>query len=361
MKLGFVLTFCFAIVASGIVPSVVVRADEIVCHDSKQLREALRSVENGQNIKIAPGEYVGGHHLKGIKGLTIEALDPSQPPLFRGGTTAWQFSSCEKLTLRNLKVTGQTGNGINLDDSGQIDRLIPDVTLENIEVSDVGPTGNHDGIKCSGLQKLTIRNCTLSGWGGSAIDFVGCHDSLITGCRFTGKEGFSTHSAIQLKGGTSKIIVEKCHFEEAGERPINVGGSTGLTYFRPQGAIYEASEILVRENIMEGSMCAAAFVGVDKAEFINNTILYPTKWIFRILQETREPGFVPCRDVLIKDNRIIFRRAQVQSEINIGSGTSPETFRFERNQWFAEDQPTQSKPRLPTEESNGIYGVDPRR
>jgi len=84
------------------------------------------------------------------------------------------------------------------------------------------------------------------------------------------------------------------------------------------------------------------------------------KWIFRILQETKEPGFVPCRNVLIKDNRIIFRRSKVQIEVNIGDGTSPETFRFESNRWFAEDRPQTSKPRLPVEEKNGVYGVDPR-
>ena len=335
-------------------------ADEIIVRDAGSLRAALRDLKTGASLRLAPGDYPGGHRVSGIEKLTIEALDAKNPPHFKGGGNAWQFSRCKDLTLRNLRISGQTGNGLNLDDGGDLANPVTGITLDHVEISDIGPKGNHDGIKCSGLDKLTIRDCTITGWGGQGIDFVGCHHSLITGCRFIGKEGFSATAAVQLKGGTSDVIIEKCHFTDAGERPINVGGSTGLPYFRPQGVKYEATRIVVRDNVIEGSLCAAAFVGVDGAEFISNTILFPTKWIFRILQETKEPGFVPCRNVLIKDNRIVFRRSQVQIEINIGGDTSPKSFRFENNRWFAEDKPQASKPKLPGEEKAGVYGSDPR-
>jgi hypothetical protein len=155
-------------------------------------------------------------------------------------------------------------------------------------------------------------------------------------------------------------MVEKCHFLNAGERPLNIGGSTGLAYFRPPGATFEAAGIVVRENIIEGSLCAAAFVGVDGVEFSGNTILFPEKWIFRILQETTAPGFVPCRNVRVAGNRIVFRRSQLRTDLNIGSNTAPETFVFAGNQWFAEDRPEASQPQLPVEEKDGIYGRDPR-
>lgn len=334
--------------------------ETIVVHDAEELRDALREVRAGTTLKIGPGEYPGGHHVSGVEKLTIEALDPKQTPLFKGGTNGWQFSRCKDLTLRNLRVSGQTGNGLNVDDGGRLDEPVTGITLEGLEISDIGPTGNHDGIKCSGLDKLTIRDCTITGWGGQGIDFVGCHDSLISGCRFVGKEGFTASAGVQLKGGTSDVTVEKCHFVNGGERPINVGGSTGLPYFRPQGAKHEAARLVVRDNIIEGSLCAAAFVGVDGAEFTGNTILFPTKWIFRILQETKEPGFVPCRNVVVKGNKIVFHRSQVQVDVNIGPGAAPETFRFEGNRWFAEDRPQASKPKLPVEEKNGDYGSDPR-
>lgn len=335
-------------------------AAEKIVHTLDELRAALRILASGTTLKIAPGEYPGGHHLSNVENLTVEALDPQNPPHFKGGPNGFHFSRCTGLTVRHLRVSGQTGNGLNLDDGGELDKPVTGITLEHVEVSDIGPTGNHDGIKCSGLDKLTIRDCTITGWGGEGIDFVGCHDSLITGCRLVGKEGLTSATGIQLKGGTSGVVVEKCHFINGGTRPLNVGGSTGLEYFRPLGAKHEAARITVRDNVIEGSLCAAAFVGVDGAEFSGNTILFPTKWIFRILQETKEPGFVPCRNVVVKGNKIVFRRAQVQVDVNIGPGAAPETFRFEGNHWFAEDKPQGSKPTLPVAEKDGTYGSDPR-
>jgi hypothetical protein len=337
-----------------------VLADEMIVRDAESLRSALRGLKSGDTLKIAPGDYPGGHHVADIAKLTIEALEPKIPPHFKGGTNGWQFSRCADLTLRNLRISGQTGNGLNLDDGGDLASPVTGITIDRLGISDIGPSGNHDGIKCSGLDKLIIRDCTITGWGGQGIDFVGCHHSLITGCHFIGKEGFTASAGIQLKGGTSDVIVEKCRFTNAGERPLNLGGSTGLPYFRPQGAKFEAARLIARDNVIEGSLCAAAFVGVDGAEFSDNTILFPTKWIFRILQETREPGFVPCQNVVVRGNRIVFHRSQVQIEVNLGGGTSPETFRFEKNQWFAEDRPQSSKPKLPTAEQDGVYGTDPR-
>jgi polygalacturonase len=347
---ALLLLFNFSLVSAG----------DRTIRGTEELRAALRDLKPGTTLRLAPGNYDGGYHVRGIANLTITALDTENPPHFKGGANSWHFSRCEGLTLSHLRISGQSGNGLNLDDGGELDSLVGGITLENLEISEIGPQGNHDGIKCSGLENLTIRSCRITAWGGQGIDFVGCHRALITGCRFEGREGFSASAGIQLKGGTTEVIVEKCHFLHAGERPLNIGGSTGLPYFRPPGGTFEAARIIVRENHIEGGLCAAAFAGVDGAEFTNNTILYPERWIFRILQETTEPGFVPCRNVTIAGNRIVFRRSQLRTDMNIGGNTAPETFVFEGNQWFAEDRPEASQPQLPVEETDGIYGRDPR-
>ena len=335
-------------------------AADIIVRDTAVLRAAVQKLKDGDTLKIAPGEYPGGHSVRGITGLTVEAMDSTQPPRFVGGKTGWQFSRCEGLNLRHLIISGQTENGLNLDDGGQRMQPVKGIRLLNIEVRDIGPTGNHDGIKCSGLTGLEIDRCKVVGWGGQGIDFVGCHHAIITGCVFEGKPGFSASAAIQLKGGTCHVKVSNCQFKNAGSRPLNVGGSNGLDYFRPPDAGHEAKAITIQDCLIEGSQCAAAFVGVDGAVFERNTILFPEKWIFRILQETTGEHFAPCRNVTIKDNRIVFRRAQVQVDFNIGSSTAPETFSFQRNRWFAEDQPGRSQPKLPSEETGGTYGQDPR-
>lgn len=332
-------------------------AATVTVRTPSELGPAVRDLREGDTLRFAPGVYPGGHHVSGIARLTVEGLDPHDPPHFKGGGTAWQFSRCDGLTLRNLRISGQTGNGLNLDDGGERTKPVRGITIEGVEVTDIGPQGNHDAIKCSGLDALTISNCAIAGWGGQGIDLVGCHDVRIVDCRLSGKTGFSASAGIQTKGGSSNVVIERCTFRDASPRPLNIGGSTGLAYFRPPGVRHEAAQITVRDCVIEGSQCAAAFVGVDGAVFERNTIRYPTKWIFRILQETTAEGFAPCRNVIVRDNRFVFRRAQVQTDVNIGPNTAAGTFRFERNRWLAEDAPERSRPQLPVAESGGVWGV----
>lgn len=335
-------------------------AAEVVVREAGELRATLAALKPGAVLRIAPGRYPGGQSLTGVAEVTIEALDPAEPPVFEGGKSGWHFSRCPGLVLRHLVVRGQSQNGINLDDGGPGQARVTGVRLENLRVSDIGPTGNHDGIKVSGLRELVIADCEVAGWGGQGVDLVGCHEVLITGCRFTGKPGFSASAGVQIKGGSSAVVVERCRFENAGERALNLGGSTGMAYFRPPGAKYEARDLTVRGNRIAGSLCAAAFVGVDGALFEDNTVLFPGRWIFRVLQETRAEGFLPCRHGVVRGNRIVYRRADIREEVNQSDGVAIETFRFETNRWYAEDRPEASRPRLPVAETGGMYGVDPR-
>ncbi|QJE95424.1 right-handed parallel beta-helix repeat-containing protein [Luteolibacter luteus] len=334
-------------------------AATIEVRDAAALRDVLPRLTEGDILRIAPGEYPGGSSVSNIPDLTVEALDPEKPPHFEGGTQAWHFSRCPGLKLRHLRCSGQSANGINLDDGGQRDNPVAGVLLEHLSVSDIGPKGNFDGIKCSGLKDLRISHCEISGWGGQAIDFVGCSDAVISDCKITGKEGFSQHTGPQFKGGCRNITIERCTLINAGERPIQAGGSTGADYFRPAGANYEAKDIMIRDNRIEGGTCACAFTGVRGAEFTGNTIVRPVKWIFRILQETTTKGFLVCGDVKISGNTITFRREQVGSEINIGAGADPGSFVFFGNKWLAEDRPQDSKPTLPSPEKDGVYGAKP--
>ena len=328
---------------------------EIEVRNGKELKQAVANLADGDVLTIYPGKYPAGNMVRGISGLTISGSDPENRPVFEGGNEAWHFTRTPGLTLKNIVARGQKGNGINLDDGGKLDEPVTGVTIENVLTEDTGPKGNFDGMKCSGLSGLTIRNCEVAGWGGQAIDFVGCKDSLITGCTFRGKKGFSQNTGPQFKGGSEGIVVEKCKFVDAGERPIQVGGSTGMAFFRPLGAKYEARDITIRDNVIEGGVCATAFTGATDVEFVGNKIVRPEKWIFRILQETKEEGFLPCGNVRITGNQIVFRREDVSQELNIGAGTAPETFVFKNNVWHAEDAPGKSKPNLPVEETGGVY------
>jgi hypothetical protein len=119
----------------------------------------------------------------------------------------------------------------------------------------------------------------------------------------------------------------------------------------------EARNLRVEGNTFVGTAAPVAFVGVDGAVVRFNTIERPGRWVLRILQETKAPGFVPCRNGEFSDNTVVFDSAHwSEGGVNIGAGTAPETFKFARNWWYCADNPERSRPRLPTAEVDGTYG-----
>jgi hypothetical protein len=292
--------------------------------------------------------------------IVIEGTDPRNPPLFAGGGESLHLAACAYLTLRNIAAEGQSGNGINFDDGGNFDKPAHHVVLEKIHVSRVGPKGNHDAIKLSGLDDFVVRDCVLEGWGGQAPDMVGCHRGLIEGCTFRGKPDCSQDCGPQIKGGSSQITVRRCLFLDAGDRGVNMGGSTDAGVFRPRGAHYEAKDVTVEGCTFVGGEACVAYVGLQGAVVRYNTMYRPRKWVLRILQENMSEGFPACCDGRFEHNLIVFLRGDGGGLVNIGPHTRPETFRFAHNWWYCEDQPAASRPVLPAPETDGVYGVDPQ-
>lgn len=331
------------------------------------LMDAVAVAVPGTRILIAPGEYPGGLYFAGVHGteeepISVGGVDPQNPPIFTGGANAFHFAGASHLTLHDMVMRGAESNGLNIDDGGKFDTPAHHIVLRGLTVTDVGPKGNRDGIKLSGVDEFLIQDCTIERWGdgGSAIDMVGCHRGIIEDCVFRGRDGIGG-TGPQTKGGTTQVVIRRNRFENAGGRAVNIGGSTGLQFFRPQPPPgYEAKDIVVEGNVLVGSLAPISFVGVDGAVVRFNTIYLPGRWALRILQETREPGFVPSRNGRFDSNIIIFRSdSWASGGVNIGEGTAPETFTFSGNLWYCLDRPDRSAPQLPTPETNGLVGIDP--
>lgn len=330
--------------------------------DDSALRRALDAARPGDLILVEPGDYRGfsARGVRGVEGapIILRAADEQRPPRFTGTV---HFIAPSDLTLDSLLFEGSPANGLNIDDGGMLDAPARGITLRRLVVRACGGRGNHDGIKLSGVVDSLIESCVIERWGrqGSAIDMVGCARIRIEGCTVRDSEENPAASGIQAKGGSRAIVIRRCRFEHAGQRAVNIGGSTGRAYFRPRPEGFEAKEIVVEGCTFVGSMAPIAFVGVDGAVVRFNTLHRPRRWVLRILQETRDQDFVPCRDGVFSDNLVVFRASEIASAVNIGPGTSPESFRFARNHWYAMDDPARSRPHLPTPEVDGSAGVDP--
>ncbi len=338
----------------------VAHAMEVRVADSQELLLATRNAEPGTVILLEPGEYAGGLYLQTLTGseespIVIKGVDPNNPPVFRGGGQALHLANCRYVALKNLRVEGFPANGINIDDGGSYETPAHDIVLEDITILGVGPEGNHDALKMSGVDRFAVRRCRFEGWGGSGIDMVGCHNGVVEDCTFTGREGFSQSNGVQLKGGTANVLVHRCSFRDTGHRSINLGGSTGLQFFRPRVGDYEAKDITIAGNHFEGSSAAIAWVTSDGGRVHHNTIIRPETWVLRILQETDDPQFQPSHGGVFEHNLIVYD-SRVQVFVNVGLRTAPKTFQFRDNVWI--DADGCRRPSLPVVEQNGTYLCD---
>lgn len=362
---AFILTVA-SFLPCGLINSAL--AEEIHVSNRDELVDALARAKPGTTIAIAGGVYQGGISQAKLTGtiespIVIAAADAKNPPVVEGGGSGLHLTSPAHVELRDLVFQDARGNGLNIDDSGNTDTPAHHVVLRNIVVRDVGPRGNRDGIKLSGLRDFRIEGCRVERWGagGSAIDMVGCTAGVVSKCKFSDAGGDAANG-VQTKGGSSDIIIERCRFENFGGRGVNIGGSTGLPYFRPRDATYEARNITVEDCEFIGGMAAVAFVGVDGALVQHNTIYRPKRWPIRILQENTDQRFATCRNGKLVKNVIVFRSDEVRQVFNIGPNTAPETFTISGNVWACLDRPDDTKQliRSPVAETNGTYGAAPK-
>lgn len=337
-------------------------AQAVLVSSTAEWRRALSDAGPGTVITVAAGEYQG-FSVSGVRGtakspIVMRAADQKLPPIVRG---AVQFSDFEHVEIADIVFEGSETNGLNIDDAGTFETPTKFIVMRNLVVRDLKGRGNVDGIKLSGVEDFLLDRCTIERWGrgGSGIDMVGCRRGVVASCTLRDQKEAPASSGVQMKGGTRDVVVRDCRFENAGERAVNIGGSTGLEFFRPKPEGFEAKDIVVEGSTFIGSTSPIAFVGIDGATVRRNTFYRPQKWLLRILQETREKSFAACRGGVFEENLVVYAAGDVGTMVNIGDATAPETFSFARNYWFAIDDPKARAPKMPTPEKDPAGGADP--
>lgn len=325
------------------------------------LSAAVGAVQAGDTILIHAGTYAGGLYFANLQGNAAQWITirnaPGDEVVFEGGNNAIQLTDPAYLHLRGLIFQHQTGNGVNIDDGGTYDSPAHHLLIEDCTFRDMAASGNNDQLKLSGLDYFTIRNCTFQNGaaGGSGVDMVGCHHGVIERNYFENQGS----NAIQCKGGSEWVRIEGNFFRDCGQRTLNLGGSTGLQFFRPDTAHFEAANLQVFSNIIVGSWAPVAWVGSVGVVVANNTIYQPENWVLRILQETVDPDrFLECGDNSFINN-IVYLGDNLNTEVNVGPNTAPETFLFSNNLWFNADDTNWNGPNLPVAETGGLLNADP--
>lgn len=324
----------------------------------QSFQPAISAAVAGDTILIREGVYSGNSYRENLKGtpnnwVTILAA-PKENVLFKGGGAAFYLVDVEYIRIDGLQFEDQTGNSISIDDGGSYDTPTHNIVIQNCTWISMNAPPGSNMIKMAGVDSFAIKNCTfLNGpTNGIGIDLVGCHYGVIEDNYFDKGGSY----AIQAKGGCNDIDIQRNLFINSSDRTINVGGNTGTPYFRPLDADYEAKRVNVYANVFRGSKAPISFATAIDCEAINNTIINPTNWAFRILQETNDHKFVTCSNNTIQNNLIIIPTTG-QPAFNIGPNTDAASFTISHNAWFNPNNP-QWTPNTPTNENNRLI-VDP--
>lgn len=332
------------------------------------LEPAARAATPGTRILIHDGTYDASWYLEDLVGEAdrpIAIVGESRDGTIldaNGAGEVLHVSSAAYVVLEGFTMRGSTGNGVNIDDGGTGDTS-HHVVLRDLHVHDVGTGGNNDCVKLSGLDDFFVLDSVIGSCdAGDAIDQVGCHRGFLHGNRFEATPG----GGIQMKGGSSDSLVHGNLFIDVAGRGINAGGSTGLEFFRPIDAPYEAARLVIAANVFVRSGASSgapiAYVGCDQCVFANNTVIDPQTWVARILQESTDARFVPSRDGLFVNNLVVFDTSVLRTFVNVGGGTAPETFTFANDLWFATDDASFAGPTLTDgipPETGAVIQVDP--
>jgi hypothetical protein len=324
------------------------------------LEDAAGQVLPGDTIMFHEGAYSGGQYVFGLQGtetdwITILAA-PNDTVIVEGNGTAWQLSDPAYVSIEGIFFQQQSINGVNIDDGGDYNTPAYHVRFVNCTFRDMNASGNNDLLKMSGVDHFQVIACNFMNGsaGGSGIDMVGCHWGMIKSNYFNGMGS----NSIQAKGGSQYVEISQNSFIDGGLRSLNLGGSTGLTYFRPMDAPFEAADLQVYSNIFVGSQAAIAYVGSINVEVVNNTIFKPVKWVTRILQESVDPDrFIECGDNTFNNNIVYI--GNLGTETNIGPNTRPESFIYSNNLWFNYQDGNWSGPDIPVSDPAIIIGNDP--
>jgi len=336
-----------------------------------QLPDAAAVAVPGDRIVVHAGTYPPTFiaDLQGTEALpiAISAATGEASPVFTGSGTCLQLSTPAYVLVEGITVDTCTANGLNIDDGGNTSVPAGPIVIRDVTIRDIGPSGNLDGLKMSGIDDFVVYGNTIERWGdgGSGIDMVGCHDGLITSNILTHTAGLTGGSGVQAKGGSRNVEIRGNLFENAGSRGVNMGGSTGDQFFRPPAAGYEAHTINVLANVFIGSRAPVAFVGCEGSCLVAHNTIYATeRWVLRILNE--RPDLVPET----RDGRFLYNIVMVDSAlatfVNVGGDTDGESFSFDGNLWFDLDDPGFTMTDVPNDagltltQTNALVQVDPQ-
>lgn len=343
-------------------------AQALFCAPAQAVQHLITAGEDWQGLasRVRPGDEIilmpGRHRGASFDSLigttdhpiTIRGADPKNPSTIDSQRDGIRIKRVANVVIRDLNINGGTISGITLasvaadrsmsnsDGSKPASGAVGSVLLRNVGISRVGPRGQRHALLVTAVTDLHVENCRFEGWGGSAIEMISCHDVIITGCTFKGRDDHSQLNGIRARAGSDQIQIERCRFENAGERVISAGAVSDLKDFQPPpptdaapGTLVEAARVHIEHCIIVGGKYALVFDNANDCLARSNTIIRPRGCVLALISEQKDPRFSPGQRAIFGENLIVWQPDDLQRMIEVADKIDVSKFVLEQNLWWS--------------------------
>jgi hypothetical protein len=238
------------------------------------IQAAVNAAAPGTTIMVKAGVYT--ENVKFSKGgtasapIVLKSADgPSKAeikPANGGSDTIRVQAPANHITIDGFKVYGPSSkDAVHITSSDNMTKISTGITIQNMEI--LATRG--DGVKVSQGDHIKILDNKISGsTSEQGIDLVGATHSVISG---NDVSGIATMAGIQVKGGSYDIEISHNTVHDTGKWGFLIGGVTSPSSLLPGTTDYEAKDVRMFGNEVDGSAAQAVRVmGATNVEISGN-------------------------------------------------------------------------------------------
>src|SRR5215813_1078345 len=220
------------------------------------IQAAVNQATPGTTIMVEAGTYAENVKIN-VSGLPdapislVSADGPGAAKIVPGAGSA--SSTLEAFGEENIVISGFDVSGGNVHDNGiqfgMSGTDFADTTAHIVIKDNIVHDTKKDSIKVSQGDDVYVLDNTVSRAGDQGVDFVDVNNSVIARNDMSYITG---PAAVFAKGGSTNVLIAENKITHVSVDGIEVGGYSDMSWTRPGDKGWEAKNVTVIDNIVEG-------------------------------------------------------------------------------------------------------------
>jgi hypothetical protein len=295
---------------------------------------ALQLAAAGDTILLRAGTYSITRTIDITKaGIVFKAAPGESVRIVAGTSDLTNLTSVvvvysSGVTVENLELQGASYYGVKItDERGPQSGIV----LRNLHIHHTG----RDAIKAQGADGVIIEDCQ--------VGFTGARDaSNAEGIDIMGSIGATVRrnyvhdiptTGIFVKAGTRQAVVEGNRVERTGHAGILLGSESAAEFMR-NGATYEATDAVARNNIVvDARLAGLGSIAGDNIRFENNTVINAASGGQSAFRAAANEYGTATRNILLKNNIFVLAPTSTRPMVHLSNYAGGIT--SNANIWFS--------------------------